>query len=187
MKRPAADNHAAYRDLDRVLEAARSAPAPVRVADAGMKRARAISLHGLVGDCVQAMRHLLGTGVALDFRAERDSVEGDPAELEQALLDVCLCACDCTVEGGKLTLSTDNVVLVYPAALADPPNTTWVRLVVSDSSPGADEPGQARGLDVDVLPQARVIVARYGGTLEVRSAPPWGTTVCLCLPCTAAQ
>ena len=106
MKRRLGHSHSAYRDLTRVLAAARSEPAPVRTADSGIRRPRTTSLHRLVGDCVQTMRRLVGSGVAFDLRAARDSVEGDPAELEQALLDVCLCACDCTPEGATLTLGS---------------------------------------------------------------------------------
>jgi hypothetical protein len=136
--------------------------------------------------CVRTIRCLIGPEVVLDLHAEPDSVQGDPAELEQVLLDVCLCAYGSPIKGGTLTLSTDNVVRVLGAEPADLPEVMWVRLVVSDSASAGDHLAQTRACDVDALPMARAIIAQYGGTLVARSSPECGTTVSVCLPCAAS-
>ena len=97
--------------------------------------------------------------------------------------------------GGKLTIST--------ASAGDPhgggfPGRAWARLQVDDTGSGitADvlgsvfdpffttkPPGQGVGLGLAVV---RAIVTRWGGQLDVTSAPGAGTTVVMLFPAAAS-
>jgi two-component system NtrC family sensor kinase len=124
--------------------------------------------------------------VALDLALEErlGEVVCDPAQVEQALLALCLNAIEAMPEGGTLTVRS-----------ATGPGD-GVRLEVADTGVGMDdsvrahifEPffttkgeGEAKGLGLG-LAVVYGIVQRHGGTIEVDSAPGRGTTFALTFP-----
>jgi PAS domain S-box-containing protein len=146
---------------------------------------------------------------SLGERIEIETVRGgglwramiDPAQLESAVLNLCLNARDAMPEGGRLTLETANVHLddEYAAHHHDVSPGHYVMIAVSDTGHGmtpevvkrAFEPffttkaaGQGSGLG---LSMAYGFVKQSHGHIKVYSEPGQGTTVRLYLPRTWAE
>ena len=121
---------------------------------------------------------------------------GDPTQLHQALLNICVNARDAMPEGGRLSLSASNLhldeqyVSLIPEAEAGP----YVLLQIEDSGRGikpelldkifdpfvtTKEFGQGSGLG---LSSTLGIVKSHGGFMRVRSEVEKGTVIELYLP-----
>lgn len=123
-------------------------------------------------------------------------VLGDPTQLHQMLLNLCVNARDAMPHGGTLTLSAENVDVGGPNA---GPNTEakpgpYVLIQVEDSGTGipaedvekifdpfftTKEPGKGTGLG---LSTSLSIIKSHGGFIRVRSAVGNGTTFKVFLP-----
>ena len=123
-------------------------------------------------------------------------VRGDPGQLQQMLLNLCLNARDAMPTGGTLTLSARNQVLdefhATPQYQAEP--GPYVVLEVGDTGAGmtpevmakafdpfftTKDPGQGTGLG---LATVLAILQRHRGFARVRSEPGAGSTFSLHLP-----
>lgn len=115
-------------------------------------------------------------------------ITADPAQLEQALLNLLLNAIEAMPEGGRLTLTTRAVRLPARA-----PSPTHLAIGVRDTGPGMAPAQRARafrtlldttkphGTGLGLAITARVIEAHRGKIL-LASLPGQGTTVTLLLP-----
>lgn len=132
--------------------------------------------------------------VALSLKGEL-ALLGDAAQLEQALLNLCLNGVDAMPEGGTLTLSATAEELAPPRAAAlDVAPGPYVALAVRDEGVGlapevarrmfepfftTKEPGRGTGLGLAMV--YGTVQAHHGG-IDVVSAPGSGTTITLYLP-----
>jgi len=123
-------------------------------------------------------------------------VRGNPTQLHQVLLNLCVNARDAMPGGGKLSFVADNVEL-DPAEAAKIPEGQageFVSLAVSDTGSGMPpevltkifEPffttkGEGRGTGIGLSTVARIVKA-HGGFLRVESEPGAGTTLEVLLP-----
>jgi PAS domain S-box-containing protein len=131
--------------------------------------------------------------------ADLRTVSGDPTQLEQVLLNLCLNARDAMPEGGSLTLSAENVILDEHDALLNPEEKggAYVIILVEDNGIGmpqhiidkifdpfftTKELGKGTGLG---LSTSLGIVKSHGGFIRVRSEPGKGTTFTVYLPAQA--
>jgi nitrogen-specific signal transduction histidine kinase/CheY-like chemotaxis protein len=123
-------------------------------------------------------------------------VNGDPGQLELAILNLCINARDAMPEGGTLALEASVVSLApehLPADAQGRPGQ-YVRIVIRDSGVGMEprvlqrvfepffttkEPGKGSGLG---LSMAYGIVSRHGGFIGVRSQVGRGSEFTLHLP-----
>jgi PAS domain S-box-containing protein len=127
------------------------------------------------------------------------TVSGDPTQLEQVLLNLCVNARDAMPEGGSLTLSAENVILGEHDALLNPEEKAgaYVIILVEDNGIGmpqsiidkifdpfftTKELGKGTGLG---LSTSLGIVKSHGGFIRVRSEPGQGTTFAVYLPALA--
>jgi signal transduction histidine kinase/CheY-like chemotaxis protein len=154
---------------------------------------------------VEAVTRLLARTFHRSIRIKTDVaqglwVKGDPAQLNQVLMNLCINARDAMPDGGTLTLagrmkalsaeSADRVPLVRPGY--------YVELSVADTGHGMSEEvlkrafepfyttkakGQGTGLG---LATVESIARQHGGHVEVTSEVGKGTTVCIYLPVVAA-
>ncbi len=124
------------------------------------------------------------------------SVTGDPTQIHQVLLNLCVNARDAMPGGGTLTLSAENIELDghYAGLNPDVAPGAYVSLGVADSGTGmapetlekifdpfftTKEVGKGTGLG---LSTSLAIVKSHGGFLRVSSEPGKGTTFQVGLP-----
>ncbi|GAB4333417.1 MAG: hypothetical protein Kow0010_19800 [Dehalococcoidia bacterium] len=131
---------------------------------------------------------LIGPGVG--------TIEVDPGQLEQAVMNLVLNARDAMPAGGEINIELTSVDIARPGH--DGPHELdpglYVRLRVSDTGEGMDDatlgriwepffttkpPGQGTGLG---LPMVYGFVSQSGGAIDVHTAPGEGATFDIYLP-----
>ena len=155
-----------------------------------------------VADVLKELEYILGEtlarGIALEFTVDDDlwSIEGDPTQLHQVLLNLCVNARDAMPLGGRIGISAKNVTLDdhYVAMNIDARVGPHVRIEVADNGTGIDaamlekifDPffttkpvGKGTGLG---LSTTQAIVKSHGGFIHVYSEPNNGTRFCIYLP-----
>ena len=162
---------------------------------------RAIDVNSLVAGMSELLRRSLGERVVVDVVLAGGlwKTEVDPAELENALLNLAVNARDAMPEGGRLTIETGNTHLddAYAAAHTDVTPGQYVVICVSDTGSGIApdvlsrvfEPffttkgvGEGTGLG---LAQVYGFVKQSGGHVKVYSETEGdhrGTTVKIYMP-----
>jgi signal transduction histidine kinase len=126
-------------------------------------------------------------------------VRGDPTQLHQVLLNLCLNARDAMPSGGTLTVSAERISLLAGDVLDPCLPGPYVLLRVRDTGTGMSEavcqrifepffttkePGKGTGLG---LSTSLAIVRAHGGFMRVESAPAEGTVVSVFLPAFEAE
>jgi two-component system cell cycle sensor histidine kinase/response regulator CckA len=141
-------------------------------------------LHGLLGDDVQIETRLAG---------KLWSVNADPTQMQQVILNMAVNARDAMPTGGRLTIETSNETLSAQSPV-DALSGDFVRLSVSDTGEGMSpdvaahvfepffttkEQGKGTGLG---LATCHGIVTQNGGEIRVASRLGAGTTFHVYLP-----
>jgi signal transduction histidine kinase/CheY-like chemotaxis protein len=124
-------------------------------------------------------------------------ISGEPAQLQQVILNLCNNAALAMKNAGRIELAADVQELVGPRSLTDGELGTgrYVRITVKDSGCGMDEATRMRifepffttrpdgnGLG---LATVREIVRQHGGAMNVQSAAGEGSRFEVWLPCEA--
>ncbi len=193
-------------DLERVVAAAEKASQLTRQLLAFGRqqplRTEATDLAEVVQRLLRMVTRLIGEHIEVTFAAAPNlpPINADPAQVEQALLNLCVNARDAMPEGGRLAILLDVVAFDEAWCAANPwarPGH-YVRLSVADSGVGMDaatrerifepffttkEKGRGTGLGLAVV---YGVVQRHEGFLHVESAPGEGSTFRLFFPATAA-
>ena len=159
---------------------------------------KVLDLNTMVADVSTMLRRLIGEDVNLLLTPGPGAgrVNADPAQLEQALMNLAVNARDAMPRGGTLGLETDHVRL--GAAPPDRPDALppgpYAVLRVMDTGTGMDaatqarifepffttkEPGKGTGLGLSMV---HGIVRQHGGAIHVRSVVGGGTTFEIFLP-----
>ena len=155
--------------------------------------------HINVNDLMRGMRGMLERllpathDVELIEADETPYVLGDPVQLEQILINLCLNARDAMPSGGDIVVSSRTVVVGEdddPLATAG----AYVEFAVSDEGVGMSDEVQERAFEPFFTTKAvgmgtglglatcYAIAERHGGFLRLQSAPNAGTTVRVLLP-----
>ena len=128
--------------------------------------------------------------VETQFASHLWPVEVDPAELELALLNLCVNARDAMPDGGRIVIRAENIT----SKSAGAPDKDFVRLSVTDTGTGMTpevlervfEPffstkdvGKGSGLG---LPQVYGFAQQSGGSVDIQSAPGQGAKVNILIP-----
>jgi CheY-like chemotaxis protein len=196
------DKPAAQSDLDQISIAAERASQLTRQLLAFARREvlqpHVLNLNVVIADVVKLLRRTLGEQV--DLRIVNSpllwSIDADPGQLEQVLINLVVNARDAMPEGGTVTLDTENVDVddgyteIHPILLPG----RYVRLRVSDTGIGMEkavldhvfEPffttktgGKGTGLG---LPMVFGIIRQTGGDIQLYSEVGIGTTCQVFLP-----
>jgi PAS domain S-box-containing protein len=155
-----------------------------------------VSLSHIVRALADPLSRMLGHDIRLNIPADGDPgyVQVDPAQLENAIVNLAANARDAMPQGGTLTIETRNVRRAPETSGEGAPRRPHVLLEVSDTGEGMDketldhvfEPffttkplGQGSGLG---LPMVYGFVRQSGGQILAESAPGRGTTFWIYLP-----
>ncbi|MCA8926139.1 MAG: PAS domain S-box protein [Planctomycetes bacterium] len=159
-----------------------------------------LDLNALVRELLILLRRVIPSSVELALIAgnQLEEVAGDRSQIEQVVMNLCLNARDALPQGGRITLTTENVHLGEvggPGVLAP---GRYVRLSVTDDGDGIPEEirgrifdpffttkAQGRGVGMG-LATAYGIVKKHGGALEVESEEGQGATLRVYLPVATA-
>ena len=132
----------------------------------------------------------------LDLDDELNSIEADPGQLEQVIVNLAVNAQDAMPAGGRLMISTRNILVTDPGDVPGVMLSTgaWVKTTVCDSGEGIDKemlgrifepffttksPGKGSGLGLSTV---HGIVKQSGGEIVVNSSRGEGTTFEIYLP-----
>jgi PAS domain S-box-containing protein len=155
-----------------------------------------------VADVLKELEHILSEtiprNIAIDLTVTDDlwPVQGDPTQLHQVLLNLCVNARDAMPTGGRINISAKNVRLDdhYVAMNIDAHVGPYVRIDVEDNGTGIDaaildkifDPffttkpvGQGTGLG---LATTQTIIKSHGGFIRAYSEPNNGTRFRIYLP-----
>jgi signal transduction histidine kinase len=159
---------------------------------------RTIDLASLLGELVVLLQRTLPETIEIERELPPDSytVDADPNQLSQVIMNIALNARDAMPDGGRLTFRLGRRRVEageMPAGVAVEPGD-WLELVIADTGAGmppevrarifepfftTKEPGRGTGLG---LSQAYGIVQQHRGQIAVDSEPGRGTTFTVLLP-----
>ena len=190
-------------DVDQIARAAERAAELTRqlLAFGRREMARPVPLDlGAVARNVESMlQRTIGEHIELSVRADPCwSVQADPGQIEQVLMNLAVNARDAMPDGGALSIEVENIAVDadYVGARPGLEPGRYVRLRVSDTGTGMDadvvrsafEPffttkpvGVGSGLG---LATVHGIVAQAGGMAQIYSEPGLGTTFTALFPAT---
>ena len=157
---------------------------------------RPIDLNEQVSGMTDLLKRSLGGNIDLHFETADDlwPAMADLAQLESAILNLCLNARDAMPEGGRLTLETTNRVLdrSYAASQEEVEPGEYVMLAISDTGEGMEPEMLSRvfepffttkdhgtGLGLSMV---YGLVKQLRGHVRIYSEPGQGTTVRIYLP-----
>ncbi len=159
-----------------------------------------IQLAHLVKDMDNIIRETFPRNISVDFRRMQElwSVQGDPTQIHQILLNLCVNARDAMPQGGALRVEMENRLLDEDFARVNPESKAgpYVCIRVCDTGTGilpehmekifdpfftTKEIGKGTGLG---LATVLGIVKTHGGFIKVNSTVGQGTTFEVFLPAT---
>ena len=186
----------------RIREAAERAAALTRQLLAFARRQRfemqVTQLNQLLEETLTLLRRVIPSDIEIEWHLDPElaTVEADPSQLEQVIMNLALNARDAMPAGGRLRITTANVTsgeLLNTERTLVPPGD-WVVLAVSDTGIGMSaataaqvfEPffttkadGQGTGLGLSTV---YGIVKQSRGFITVESVPEEGTVFTIYLP-----
>ena len=194
-------------DVETIIRSARRAAdltaQLLAFARGGHYEVRPVNLNDTVDEVVRLLSRTIDKAISIETYLADDlaAAEGDAAQLQQMLLNLCLNARDAMPAGGKLIIETKNVTLneEYARTQLAVEAGDYVLLTVSDTGMGMDAETQTRifepffstkkerlgekhsGLGLSMV---YGIVRSHGGAIHVYSEPGVGTTFKVYLPAT---
>jgi signal transduction histidine kinase/CheY-like chemotaxis protein len=162
-------------------------------------RRRPVSMKALVADAASLLQASLPSRIelAIQVAPQAATVSGEPAQLQQVILNLCNNAAQATPAAGRVELETEVCEIPRPQALThgELQPGRYVRIAVRDRGRGMDEATLERifepffttrpagnGLG---LATVREIVREHGGAINVSSRIGEGSRFEVWLPCVA--
>ena len=110
----------------------------------GKARSTPVDLHAVIQDAVHLLERSIDRriSISLDLAAPDSITTGDPAQIQNALLNLGINARDAMPDGGRITIATRIVAFEaptnWPDGLSVPPGE-YVAVTLSDTGPGIPE------------------------------------------------
>ena len=164
----------------------------------GKYQVKPINCNALIQDLIQFLGRTIDKRITLQVELDPQLhlIEGDEAQLQQSLINICLNARDAMPSGGTLKLVTSNQALSREIYLNQRgwKEGDYVRITLSDTGTGipqeiqsqifepfftTKEPGRGTGLGLSMV---YGIIQNHGGYIDFKSGPDQGTTFELFLP-----
>lgn len=163
-----------------------------------------IDCNSLLREVVKLLDKSIGRRIVVELNLDRNIKEtsGSPVQLEQAFMNICLNARDAMPEGGKLIVSSENVMLdeTYPRLSWNMRSGDYVRVSISDTGIGMDRMTQGKifepffttkkkagaiGLGLNIA--YGIVVTNHGGFINVYSEEGHGSVFNVYLPARAVK
>lgn len=158
-----------------------------------------IDLHQIIGDVISILKHSIHPNIKITTKLQTTPciTEGDPAQIQSALLNLAINARDAMPEGGTLEISTRIVNLdaqSTPQYTCEPSPGSYIEIAMADTGIGMDsttlehiyEPffttkklGEGTGMGLSAVYGT---MKSHGGAISVISIPGQGTTFRLYFP-----
>ena len=191
-----------YQDLDQIeITAQRAASLTRQLLAFSRNQASArqpVDLNATVTSVSDMLARLIGENIELAVMLDPklDLVTADPGQLEQVIVNFAVNARDAMPNGGRLTITTKNVMLTPAFVAAHPAASVGPHVVVevSDTGIGMDEPTLQRAFEPFFTTKAPGkgcglglstvygIVNGHGGYTEVESESGYGSTFRVYIP-----
>lgn len=164
----------------------------------GKYQRRPVNIHDVISETVAILSHTIDKRIEIEQRltAKQTIVNGDPSQLQNALLNMGLNARDAMPEGGTLTFETSirkskKPFITYSGSLTE---GTYLQIAVKDTGTGMSEEvkahlfepfyttkevGKGTGMG---LAAVYGTVHNHGGGIDLTSSPENGTTFSLIFP-----
>ena len=163
-----------------------------------------IDLNTLVQEEIRLLRHSIDSRITIQYQPAEEPayIRGDPVQMQQVLMNLCLNARDAMPQGGLLTITIALLAHATPSSAAAHPSDQpkpCIRLSVADTGCGMTKEvknrifdpffttkgiGQGTGLGLAVV---YGVVRAHGGWIECESAPGQGTRFDIYLPYAPAE
>jgi two-component system cell cycle sensor histidine kinase/response regulator CckA len=159
---------------------------------------RIVNLNDSLPDFMKMLERIIGANIEVQFESPSNLplLTADPAQIEQAVMNLAVNARDAMPSGGRITIKAREVTLDEDYCQQDPlaKPGRYVRIDVSDSGTGIDdvtrkrifepffttkEPGKGTGLGLSVV---YGVIKQHNGFIEVDSVLGRGTTFALFVP-----
>lgn len=163
----------------------------------------AVTLVPLITELIRVIKDTFPKSIEIEFNRSNDlwEISGDPTQLHQVVMNLCVNARDAMPHGGRLTIQIENVVVDDTYAALNPGATIGPHVVlrVSDTGSGIPKdlrerifepffttkaPGEGTGLG---LSTTQAIVRGHGGFINVYSEVGKGTRFHVYLPAEATR
>ncbi len=158
---------------------------------------KAVSVNEIAGDMLEMLKSAASPSITMTSRLDEDAgiIVADANQIYQALLNICLNACDAMPGGGELRLRAERVEIgPDEARTKDVAPGAFASISVEDSGSGIDadslgsifEPffttkdrGKGSGLGLSI---SHGIIKSHGGFIDVNTKPGEGSTFKVHLP-----
>ena len=164
----------------------------------GKQFVRNVDIHQLIDDVAEILKRTVDRRISVVTRkgARTSTIEGDPGQIEQMLMNLCINAKDAMPKGGQLSIATDVVEIaanssrLYQGLLPG----SFLQLTVEDTGEGmapkvmerlfepfftTKEEGKGTGLGLSMVYGT---VKHHGGIVKVYSEPDHGSVFIVLLP-----
>ncbi|MBN1758035.1 MAG: response regulator [Chitinispirillaceae bacterium] len=158
-----------------------------------------MDIHKIIYEVLSLLKHSVRKTIRIKqvLNAHPETTRGDPSQLQNALLNVALNACDAMPDGGVLTVTTESIGIAdsnIPGLVYEIPPGDYLKIDIADTGTGippeiADrifdpffttkENGKGTGLG---LAAVYGTVKHHGGGIALHSEPDNGTALSLFLP-----
>jgi PAS domain S-box-containing protein len=168
-----------------------------------MLQMEVLDLNQIVKEMEAMLRRLIGENIDFESILAPDlhTVKADPGQLELVIINLAINARDAMPDGGKLTISTENVKIdkEISSMMPDATDGDFVLLSVSDTGIGMDKATLARIFEPFFSTKGAGIgtglglstvygnVKQHNGWTKVSSEPGKGTTFIIFLPACALE
>ncbi|MBF0104380.1 MAG: PAS domain-containing protein, partial [Deltaproteobacteria bacterium] len=163
-----------------------------------------VDLKEVIMEVVDLLKHVINRQITIsqNLNAPSHITMGDPAQLQNAILNIAINARDAITGNGEICIGSDVVVFNKPRSgdtLIDITPGTFLKISISDTGCGIDHPtlkrifepffttkapGKGTGMG---LASVYTIIKNHDGTLEVKSQVNKGSTFDLYLPLSQAK
>ncbi|MBA4392864.1 MAG: hypothetical protein C0407_04860 [Desulfobacca sp.] len=164
----------------------------------GKYQVKPINFNALIQELVHLLERTIDKRIALEVELDPylHLIEGDEAQLQQSLMNICLNARDAMPSGGSLRIVSSNQTLSQNTMLKQRgwKEGEYIKIILSDTGTGmtpeiqsqifepfftTKDPGRGTGLGLSMV---YGIIQNHGGYIDIKSMLDQGTTFELFLP-----